>query len=137
MTASLASFSSGPNPPATPGLPFDRERAYQLYLDGLLTGDRLQCRESFEQWVAATSALRTIYEDLVQRSLYDVGERWERERISVATEHLATAISEGLLNLTIARLIVEARGGRLWVESVPGHGATFLFSLPTPSGEQS
>lgn len=34
------------------------------------------------------------------------------------------------LGLSIARLIVEAHGGRLWVESTPGHGATFLFSLP-------
>lgn len=34
------------------------------------------------------------------------------------------------LGLTIARLIVEAHGGRLWVESPPGQGATFRFILP-------
>ena len=34
------------------------------------------------------------------------------------------------LGLYIARLIVEAHGGRLWVESVLGEGSTFRFTLP-------
>lgn len=34
------------------------------------------------------------------------------------------------LGLKIARAIVEAHGGRMWVESAPGQGATFLFTLP-------
>lgn len=38
-----------------------------------------------------------MYQDLVQRSLYEVGELWERGHVSVATEHLATAITESLL----------------------------------------
>ena len=37
------------------------------------------------------------------------------------------------LGLPISRQIVEHFGGRLWVESVPGEGATFSFELPLKS----
>lgn len=35
------------------------------------------------------------------------------------------------LGLYICRRLVEAQGGRIWLESVPGRGATFAFTLPS------
>ena len=37
------------------------------------------------------------------------------------------------LGLSIARHIVEAHGGRLWVESGVGQGSKFFFSIPLAS----
>jgi signal transduction histidine kinase len=34
------------------------------------------------------------------------------------------------LGLAISERIIEMHGGSIWVESSPGHGATFLFKVP-------
>jgi two-component system phosphate regulon sensor histidine kinase PhoR len=39
------------------------------------------------------------------------------------------------LGLSISRHLIEAHGGRIWVESQPGKGSTFYFSLPTAPGK--
>ncbi len=34
------------------------------------------------------------------------------------------------LGLSIVKHIVQSHGGEVWVESEPGHGAKFFFTLP-------
>jgi signal transduction histidine kinase len=50
-------------------------------------------------------------------------QRFQRGRLTQRTEGLG-------LGLYIVRTLVEAHGGRVWVESVPGEGSTFSFTLP-------
>ena len=51
-------------------------------------------------------------------------------------EQTRTRSRNGLgLGLYISRDLVTRQGGRIWVESAPGHGATFFFTLPVHTPE--
>jgi two-component system sensor histidine kinase KdpD len=54
---------------------------------------------------------------------------WQRERLFEPFRRGEGSSSSGV-GLAICKAIVEAHGGRIWVERTPGGGATFAFTLP-------
>jgi signal transduction histidine kinase len=47
------------------------------------------------------------------------------------TGSTSTRYIEGMgLGLSLTREIIHLHEGKIWVESTPGHGSTFHFSLP-------
>jgi light-regulated signal transduction histidine kinase (bacteriophytochrome) len=53
------------------------------------------------------------------------------QRLNTGAEHRGTGIG-----LAIVKKIVERRGGWIWVDSVPGQGSTFYFSVPDEYNER-
>jgi methanogenic corrinoid protein MtbC1/heme oxygenase len=88
------------------------EATYKHYLAALLVGNRVRCAEVVKDLVGKNVDLKDLYVNLFQRSMYQVGELWERQRISVAVEHLATAITERLLSIVQAEVFKGQKRGQ-------------------------
>jgi len=85
---------------------------YQQYLQLLLAGDRQGCRQLVSALLDQRMPIKQLYLELFQRALYQVGEMWAQGKVSVAKEHLATAITESMLNLVYPTLFRQTRCGR-------------------------
>ncbi len=70
----------------------------QDYLHHLLSGNRTMCSSIAKDYIANHPSIKGLYENVFKEALYEVGLLWENNKISVAKEHLATAITEGILN---------------------------------------
>ncbi len=113
-------------------LPFVKGKAVQLkqlfqnllsnacrYADKEKGEVKIKCEEKGENW---------------EFRIFDNGpgiEKKDHERIFQMFQTLEPKEKEGTgIGLAIARKIVSLYGGNLWVESEPGQGATFIFTLP-------
>jgi methanogenic corrinoid protein MtbC1 len=78
---------------------------HKEFLNSLLSGNRSQCSGLAKSYLKNNVSLKDLYENIIKKALYEVGERWEYNKISVATEHLASAIVEGILNELYSEII--------------------------------
>lgn len=71
---------------------------YTVFLESLLKGDRAYCSRVIQNELKSNPSIFDLYEKLIKKSLYEIGDLWENNKISTATEHLASAIIEAILN---------------------------------------
>ena len=88
------------------------ESLYSNYLNALLAGKRSECHNIVKELLDGDIDIKELYNQLFQRSMYQVGELWENNRITVANEHLATSITESLLNLSYPSVFATERIGK-------------------------
>ena len=93
------------------------ENIYNDYFHSLLAGERSKCLEVVQSLLDHEVEIKTLYLELFQKSLYEVGELWERNQISVATEHLTTSITESAMGLMQPLLFARERVGKKAVVS--------------------
>ena len=106
----------------------DRDRVLQVF--GNLVGNAIK-------FTPSGGSIRVAVESRGEEALFSVADSGP----GIAPEELAhvfdrfwqakkTARLGTGLGLTIAKALVEAHGGRIWVESTLGKGATFFFTMP-------
>ena len=120
-------------PDDLPAVPADREMVRRIVVN--LVGNSVKFAP--EQSTITVSARAAEKGDHLVVSVQDQGPGISEEHqarifdkfVQVGKGRSAEKVSVGL-GLAFCKMAVEAHGGRIWVESEPGQGARFSFSLP-------
>lgn len=115
--------------PTLPPLPCDRRRVRQILLNLVSNA----CKFTAEGQITLRAHADN---DHIYLAVADTGPGIpieDQEAIFNAFQQSSAGLNVGTgtgLGLPIARSLAEAHGGRLWLESQPGYGATFYVTLP-------
>ena len=119
------------NPPSLPFIRGDRDKLQRILIN--LIGNAVKFTPAGGEVLVSTTAR---FDDSVQICVSDTGcgiPLAERDKIFDKFFRGAAIPEEARgagLGLAITKSLVELHGGQLWLESMPGKGSRFFFSLP-------
>ena len=120
----------------------DRDSLYQIMLR-LLSNAVLCSKEGTQIVVSADEVANPDDGHHLQISVADTGAGIQPEdyprvfrKFYRASQPLVQGLGETGVGMAMAKTLVEANGGRIWVESEEGAGSTFSFILPCEIGSQ-
>jgi MerR family transcriptional regulator, light-induced transcriptional regulator len=90
------------------------------YIEALLRGDRRAASRMILEAVEAGAPIRDIYLDVFQHAQHEIGRLWQTNQISVAQEHLATAMTQMIMSQLYPRIFSTERKGRVMVATCVG-----------------
>jgi len=129
-----------------------RQAGAEVHHDPLpaVQGDGAQIRQLFQNLVSNAVKFRSRVPPRIHISAEGDGPMWRfsvRDNgVGLSSEqaahifelfnraHADRAVPGLGIGLAICKRIIERHGGRIWVESAPGEGATFHFTLPRVAG---
>lgn len=129
-------------PPELAAVRADRDSLYQILLR-LISNAALCSKQGTEVVISAgedesSKSGGGLSSRFIRISVMDTGggiapEDYPRvfRRFTRASQPLVQGMGETGVGMAIAKTLVEANGGRIWVESQPDVGSTFNFILPT------
>ena len=124
-------------PPHLPAARGDERKLTQVLLN--LVGNAIKFTDTGEVAIKAsaangsfTVAVRDTGPGIAEAEQAKIFEEFQQANSSITKKKGGTG-----LGLAIAKRIVELHGGRIWVESSPGQGSTFSFTLPTKVEQQA
>lgn len=91
------------------------------FVTALLDGDHGRALAIVKKWREDTSRYE-VFRDLLTPAMYDIGQKWQYEEITVAEEHLATGVCDFVLNQTEYELVSQSKS----IDATP---KAFFFSV--------
>ncbi len=111
-----------------PQVSIDRVQIQQVLIN--LMKNAVEAMEKSERR-ELTISVGKVVPDLVQVSVADTGSGISEEMAEKLFQPFVSTKASGMgMGLSICRGIIEAHGGRLWLEPHPGGGAVFRFNVP-------
>lgn len=89
--------------------PWKQSEAFEA---ALLAGNRRQAAALLQDCLAQGHSLLDVELHVIQPALYGVGLKWQTNKVSVAQEHLATAIAQALMTQALEDVEVPPSNGR-------------------------
>lgn len=90
------------------------------FLGALLEGDHQHCLEITNKLIKSPDDVESLYLQVIQPVMYEVGMLWERGEISVAEEHLASAIiGRVIANINLIEISSDKKKGKVVVAAAP------------------
>jgi methanogenic corrinoid protein MtbC1 len=91
----------------------------QEYMDALMARDSHHARAVVQRALEQGADPADLALDVLSPTLHEFGARWEHGDVSIAQEHYATGVTEGVMALLAARMRRPPLGGRLAVIACP------------------
>lgn len=97
------------------------DQLLQQYLASILAGNRKTSLNIVMDAYQGGYQIPDIYMDILQEALYEIGRLWEGNRITVADEHMGTAITQYVMSNLYQHMKMEERQlGRAVITGVQG-----------------
>ncbi|HEX8679910.1 MAG TPA: cobalamin-dependent protein [Chthoniobacterales bacterium] len=118
--SAVAAALEAPGDPAAPG-ESALDSARSVFVQAILAGRRREALTVAREAVRQGHTVAGVYVHVFQEALYEVGRLWERGRITVAQEHMATATVQYVIAQMYSELPLAARArGKAIVTGVQG-----------------
>ena len=134
FSAALAALEAEPLHPE--GLPLNLTAT--MFLQAILSGQRAAAVQVAREALRAGTSLQALYLDVFQPALYEVGARWEANDLTVAQEHVATAITQFVMARIYEPPMQESTRGTVVLTGVEGElhniGAVMVGDLLETAG---
>ncbi|MEX2626360.1 MAG: cobalamin-dependent protein [Ilumatobacteraceae bacterium] len=88
------------------------ERLERQYIDLLLAGERHRAAELVIAHADAGVTVKNLYLRVFEPAQVEIGQRWQRNEISVAHEHYCTAATQLIMSMLYPRMFGGDRNGR-------------------------
>ncbi len=121
--------------PRLPQTMVDPDQIQQVFLNLIINAEQAMIAASGEGKLKVRSQRKG---DLIRLSLQDDGPGMEPETLRRIFDPFFTTKQAGEgtgLGLTISYGIIDEHNGRIWADSTPGRGTTFIIELPVVQGQ--